>query len=92
MDERNLSFYGILTYYFDKNSGEIKKEILLFNDGRHEQVDSFDEFVAHLDAHEGYKLQNRVIKLENNEKIVMWEVGNTKFSRKDFEKIMTQFY
>jgi hypothetical protein len=24
--------------------------------------------------------------------VVHWEVGNTKFSRKDFEKVMTQFY
>ena len=35
MDERGLSFYGILTNYLDKSSGEYKKEILLFSDQRH---------------------------------------------------------
>ena len=32
MDERGLSFYGILTNYLDKNSGEYKREILLYTD------------------------------------------------------------
>ena len=35
MDERNLSYYGILTNYPDKSTGEYKKEVLLFNDSRH---------------------------------------------------------
>ena len=35
MDERNLSYYGILTNYPDKITGEYKKEVLLFNDCRH---------------------------------------------------------
>ncbi len=92
MDERNLSYYGILTNYLDKSTSEYKKEVLLFNDSRHSQVDGFDDFVDHLDAHDGFKLNNRVNSFEKNEKIIMWQVGNTKYSRKDFEKIMTQFY
>ena len=92
MDERNLSYYGILTNYLDKSTSEYKKEVLLFNDSRHSQVDAFDDFVAHLEAHDGFKLNNRVNTFEKNEKIIMWQVGNTKYSRKDFEKIMTQFY
>ncbi len=72
MDERNLSYYGILTNYPDKSTGEYKKEVLLFNDSRHQEVDAFDEFVAHLDSHEGFKLNNRVNSFEKNEKVIMW--------------------
>ena len=32
--ERNLSYYGILTNYPDKSTGEYKKEVMLFNDSR----------------------------------------------------------
>ena len=35
MNERNLSYYGILTNYLDKSTSEYKKEVLLFNDSRH---------------------------------------------------------
>ena len=92
MDERGLSFYGILTNYLDKSSGEYKKEILLFSDQRHQSHDNFDNFVQCMGANEGYQLRNQTNLIENDDKIVHWEVGNTKYSRKDFEKVMTQFY
>jgi hypothetical protein len=40
-------------------------------------------------ANEGYQLRNQTNLIENDDKIVHWEVGNTKYSRKDFEKVMT---
>lgn len=72
MSERNLSYYGILTNYPDKSTGEYKKEVLLFNDNRHVQVDAFDKFVDHLDLHEGFKLGNRVNNFDENIKVIMW--------------------
>ena len=42
-----------------------------------------------LDSHEGFKLHDKHTINEESYKIVMWQVGNLKYSRKDFEKIMT---
>jgi hypothetical protein len=54
MDERGLSFYGILTNYLDKPTGEYKKEILLYTDQRHESNDNFDNLVQCLNQNEVY--------------------------------------
>ncbi len=52
--------------------------------------DNFSEFVNYLDSHDGFKLHSK--KVIEDGQIVMWKVGNNKYSRKDFEKIMTHFY
>ncbi len=54
MDERGLSFYGILTNYLDKLTGEYKKEIFLYTDQRHESNDNFDNLVQCLNQNEVY--------------------------------------
>lgn len=92
--KKGLAYYGILTNCRDKSTGDYSKEVLLY---RPEKVsseksnDHFLEFAEYLDKHEGFNLSERKDD-DSNGRVVTWHVGNLKYSRKDFEKIMTQFY
>jgi hypothetical protein len=91
MLERGLAYYGILTNCFDKTTGEYMKEVLLYKPSAVADH-CFTDFVSHLDNHDGFKLHDKNLINSDDGLVVMWRVGNTKYSRKDFEKIMTQFY
>lgn len=57
LSERSLAYYGILTNCRERDSGEYRKEVLLFTPNP--SKDRFTDFVKHLDSHEGFKLSNR---------------------------------
>lgn len=90
MKERGLSYYGILTNCRDNESGEYRKEVMLYSQSP--SVHGFMDFMKYLDTHEGFKLHDRNEVNEDDGLVVAWQVGNIKYSRKDFEKIMTHFY
>jgi len=84
-----LGYYGILTNCRDSVTGEYRKEVLLYHQKECTYPDHFLEFTQLLDKHEGFKLSNKKEIQDSDGSIIMWQVGNLKYSRKDFEKIMT---
>lgn len=88
--ERSLAYYGILTNCRDSATGDYKKEVLLLTNNP--ESDSFADFVHQLHTHEGFQLHDRQDLVHEGSTIVSWKVGNTKYSRKDVEKVMTAFY
>jgi hypothetical protein len=89
LEQKGLSYYGILTNC--RESGEYRKEVFLY--APHPERDGFAEFVQLLNSHEGFKLHDRQeFSDATGGAVVTWKVGNTKYSRKDFEKIITEFY
>jgi len=77
-----------LTNCRDSTTGEYRKEVLLYHP-HPESQDRFTSFTAYLDTHEGFKLHDKVVVLDKEARMIKWKVGNIKYSRKDFEKIMT---
>ena len=88
-ERKTLAFYCILTNC--RVGDTYHKELLAYRPALHEG-DSFEAFVACLDAHAGFSLTNRRDLSSLDSRTVAWEVGNIRYSRKDFEKVMTEFY
>jgi len=88
-ERKTLAFYCILTNC--RVGDTYRKELLAYRPALHDG-DSFEAFVACLDGHPGFNLTNRRDLSTPGSRIVAWEVGNTRYSRKDFEKVMTEFY
>ena len=88
-ERKTLAFYCILTNC--RVEGTYRKELLAYRPALHDD-DGFEAFVACLDAHAGFSLTNRRDLSTHESRTVAWEVGNIRYSRKDFEKVMTEFY
>lgn len=89
--ERGLEFYGILTNCRDTVSGVYSKEVLLYAPGV-QISEKFLSFAKLLDGHDGYKLHSRLDHQEADGHAISWGVGNTNYSRKDFERVMTGYF
>ena len=88
-ERKTLAFYCILTNC--RVEGTYRKELMAYRPALHDG-DGFEAFVACLDAHAGFNLTNRRDLSTKESRTVAWEVGNIRYSRKDFEKVMTEFY
>jgi hypothetical protein len=99
MKTLKLGLYMIMTSYSDVNSGQFRKEVLMFHDQDilSDEINKFHELKDMLSNDKVYQLKNMVdlsqyLDEEGDTQMVRWDVGNLKMSRKDMEKMLKVFY
>eukprot|EP00347_Sterkiella_histriomuscorum_P007811 403347471 len=100
MIERNLGLMAIISNYQDQeDNGKYHKQLLVYmNEDISRKIENqFDDFTSFLQEYKDFGLVDKIeLTLENaqneNVRAVMWEIGNTKYSRKNFEVLLNQFY
>ena len=101
MEDQKLGIYFMVTNYKGEEDVKYCKELLVFHDeSLMPDADcSFTELRDMLADNKQYKLRDEQehehsegLPMPSECTLITWNVGNTKMSRKDLEKILKEFY
>ena len=94
MQKLDLVMFFILPTLSDKDS--MRKEMVIYSDAEliDDDISKFHELRDMLKVNKDYMLKNQVDldTGKEGERLIHWEVGNTKMSRKELEKMLKIFY
>lgn len=94
MQKLDLVMFFILPTLSDKDS--MRKEMVIYSDAEliDDDISKFHELRDMLKVNKDYMLKNQVDldTGKEGERLIHWEVGNTKMSRKELEKLMKEYF
>ena len=62
----------------------------MINFGKSQSI--FDDFLNHFEQIEEMKLKNKQMKSYKEVRAYSWEIGNTKYSRKNIEQLFANYF
>lgn len=91
MKAKTLGMFGIMSNSCEYEDKQYHKQLLLFmnSDICSADVNHYHKFIEFLESYEDFRLKDKkVYDLGNGRVATVWEIGNTKYSRKNMEALM----